>query len=103
MKDIHYDKLKDFALLWVPALATFINTVGMVWVLPYTNEVTATVTALGVLLGAGLKISSSNYTPPVDGDLVVTNHNEVYADFPVNPSRLEHGETLTMRVSKPQE
>lgn len=101
MKNHHYDALKNVALLWIPALATLINTVGMVWGLPYTNEITATITAVGVFLGAGLKISSNNYTPPVDGDLVVTKHDEVYADFPAEPSALNDGDTITMRVTKP--
>lgn len=103
MKDRHYNIIKNITLLWIPALATLVNTIGMVWGVPYTNEVTATITALGVFLGAGLKISSNNYTPPVDGDLVVTKHNEVYADFPSEPSRLNDGDTLTMRVTKPSE
>lgn len=103
MKDHHYNIIKNITLLWIPALATLVNTIGMVWGVPYTNEVTATITALGVFLGAGLKISSNNYTPPVDGDLVVTKHNEVYADFPSEPSRLNDGDTLTMRVTKPSE
>nr|DAP26029.1 MAG TPA: holin [Caudoviricetes sp.] len=101
MKNHHYDALKNVALLWIPALATLINTVGMVWGLPYTNEITATITAVGVFLGAGLKISSNNYTPPIDGDLVVTKHDEVYADFPAEPSALNNGDTITMRVTKP--
>jgi len=101
MKNHHYDALKNVALLWIPALATLINTIGMVWGLPYTNEITATITAVGVFLGAGLKISSNNYTPPVDGDLVVTKHDEVYADFPAEPSKLNDGDTITMRVTKP--
>ena len=101
MKNHHYDALKNVALLWIPALATLINTVGMVWSLPYTNEITATITAVGVFLGAGLKISSNNYTPPIDGDLVVTKHDEVYADFPAEPSALNNGDTITMRVTKP--
>lgn len=101
MKNHHYDALKNVALLWIPALATLINTVGMVWGLPYTNEITATITAVGVFLGAGLKISSDNYTPPIDGDLVVTKHDEVYADFPAEPSALNDGDTITMRVTKP--
>ena len=101
MKDHHYDTLKNIALLWIPALATFVNTVGMVWGLPYTNEITATITAVGVLIGAGLKVSSNNYTPSVDGDLVVTKHDEVYADFPAEPSRFKDGDTITMRVTKP--
>nr|DAX75538.1 MAG TPA: holin [Caudoviricetes sp.] len=101
MKDHHYDSLKNIALLWIPALATFVNTIGMVWGIPYTNEITATITALGVLIGAGLKVSSNNYTPSVDGDLVVTKHDEVYADFPAEPSRFKDGDTITMRVTKP--
>lgn len=101
MKDHHYDTLKNIALLWIPALATFVNTIGMVWGIPYTNEITATITALGVLIGAGLKVSSNNYTAPVDGDLVVTRHDEVYADFPAEPSRFKDGDTITMRVTKP--
>lgn len=101
MKNHHYDALKNVALLWIPALATLINTVGMVWGLPYTNEITATITAVGVFLGAGLKISSNNYTPPIYGDLVVTKHDEVYADFPAEPSALNDGDTITMRVTKP--
>lgn len=101
MKDNHYDSLKNVALLWIPALATFVNTIGMVWGIPYTNEITATITALGVLIGAGLKVSSNNYTPSVDGDLVVTKHDEVYADFPAEPSRFKDGDTITMRVTKP--
>lgn len=101
MKNHHYDALKNVALLWIPALATLINTVGMVWGLPYTNEITATITAVGVFLGAGLKISSNNYTPPIDGDLVVTKHDEVYADFPAEPYKLNDGDTITMRVTKP--
>lgn len=101
MKNHHYDALKNVALLWIPALATLINTVGMVWGIPYTNEITATITAVGVFLGAGLKISSNNYTPPIDGDLVVTKHDEVYADLPAEPSALNDGDTITMRVTKP--
>lgn len=101
MKNHHYDALKNVALLWIPALATLINTIGMVWGLPYTNEITATITAVGVFLGAGLKISSNKYTPPIDGDLVVTKHDEVYADFPAEPSKLNDGDTITMRVTKP--
>lgn len=101
MKDHHYDSLTNVALLWIPALATFVNTIGMVWGIPYTNEITATITALGVLIGAGLKVSSNNYTPSVDGDLVVTKHDEVYADFPAEPSRFKDGDTITMRVTKP--
>lgn len=101
MNDKTYDILKRVALIVVPALATFVNAVGIVWGVPYTNEVTATITALGVFLGAAIGVSSKNYEPDTHGNLVVTKHDEVYADFQAEPSRFKDGDMITMRVTKP--
>ena len=103
MNDKTYDILKRVALIIVPALATFVNAVGIVWGVPYTNEVTATITAFGVFLGAAIGISSKNYEPDTHGNLVVTKHNEVYADFTAEPSNLKDGDTIILKVSKPTE
>lgn len=103
MNDKTYDILKRVALIVVPALATFVNAVGIVWGVPYTNEVTATITAFGVFLGAAIGISSKNYEPDTHGNLVVTKHNEVYADFTPEPSNLKDGDTIILKVSKPTE
>lgn len=103
MNDKTYDILKRVALIVVPALATFVNAVGIVWGVPYTNEVTATLTAFGVFLGAAIGISSKNYEPDTHGNLVVTKHNEVYADFTAEPSNLKDGDTIILKVSKPTE
>lgn len=103
MNDKTYDILKRVALIVVPALATFVNAVGIVWGVPYTNEVTATITAFGVFLGAAIGVSSKNYEPDTHGNLVVTKHNEVYADFTAEPSNLKDGDTIIMKVSKPTE
>lgn len=103
MTDKTYDILKRVALIVVPALATFVNAVGIVWGIPYTNEATATITALGVFLGAALGVSSKNYEPDTHGNLVVTKHNEVYADFTAEPSDLKDGDTIILKVSKPTE
>ena len=96
-----YDGLKYVAILVIPALATFVNSVGIVWGIPYTNEVTATITALGVFLGAALRVSSKNYTPETHGNLVVTKHDEVYADFVSEPNDLKDGDTIVLKVTKP--
>lgn len=40
MNNQTYDILKRVALIVIPALATFVNAVGMVWGVPYTNEAT---------------------------------------------------------------
>lgn len=103
MNDKTYDILKRVALIVVPALATFVNAVGIVWGVPYTNEVTATITAFGVFLGAAIGVSSKNYEPDTHGNLVVTKHNEVYADFTAEPSDLKDGDTIILKVSKPTE
>lgn len=103
MNDKTYDILKRVALIVVPALATFVNAVGIVWGVPYTNEVTATITAFGVFLGAAIGVSSKNYEPDTHGNLIVTKHNDVYADFTAEPSNLKDGDTIILKVSKPTE
>lgn len=102
MNDKTYNILKRVALIIVPALATFVNAAGMVWGIPNTNEITATITAFGVFLGTVLGVSSANYTPETHGDLVVTNGNDVYADFARDPAHLKDGDTIVLKVTKPE-
>lgn len=101
MNNKTYDVLKRVALIIVPALATFVNASGMVWGLPYTNEITATITAFGVFLGATLGVSSASYEPETHGNLVVTKHDDVYADFAAEPANLKDGDTIVLKVTKP--
>lgn len=101
MNNRTYDILKRVALIVIPALATFVNAVGIVWGIPHANEATATITAFGVFLGSALGVSSANYTPETHGDLVVTKHNDVYADFAAEPANLKDGDTIVLKVSKP--
>lgn len=102
MNNKTYDVLKRIALIVVPALATFVNAVGVVWGVQYTNEVAATITAFGVFLGAALGISAKNYEPETHGNLVVTKHDEVYADFANAPTDLKDGDTIILKVTKPE-
>lgn len=103
MNNKTYDILKRVALIVIPALATFVNAVGIVWGIPYATEVTATITAFGVFLGAALGVSSANYTPDTHGNLVVTKHDDVYADFAAEPANLKDGDTIVLKVTKPEE
>lgn len=102
MNNQTYDILKRAALIVIPALATFVNAVGIIWGVPYTNEATATITAVGVFLGAALGVSSKNYEPETHGKLVVTKHDDVYADFVAEPAKLKDGDTIVLKVTKPQ-
>ena len=56
-----YDILKWVAIIVMPALSTFIVGLGGIWSLPYAGQTAATVTAVGVLLGAFLGLSSVKY------------------------------------------
>lgn len=67
----HYDTLKNYALLYLPGLGTLYFTIASIWHLPYAEEVVGTIAAVDTFLGVILKISTSNYTPPTDGNLLV--------------------------------
>lgn len=102
MNNHTYDIIKRVALIVIPALATFVNAVGIVWGVPYTNEATATITAFGVFLGAALGVSSKSYEPETHGNLVVTKNDCVYADFVAEPANLKDGDTIVLKVTKPE-
>ena len=61
LPDHVYDILKWVAIIVMPALSTFIIGLGGIWSLPYAGQAAATVTAVGVLLGALLGLSSVKY------------------------------------------
>nr|DAI52310.1 MAG TPA: holin [Caudoviricetes sp.] len=56
-----YDVLKWVAIIVMPALATFIVGLGGIWSIPFAGQLAATITAVGVLLGALLGLSSVKY------------------------------------------
>lgn len=56
-----YDILKWISVIVVPAIVVFINTLGKVWNWQYTTEITATISAIGVFIGAVIQISSAKY------------------------------------------
>lgn len=56
-----YDILKWIALVALDAVGLFYKTIGTIWGLPLGDEVLATCTALSVLIGALIGISSANY------------------------------------------
>lgn len=56
-----FDILKWVAILFLPALAILIRTVFAIWSIPYGEEISATIVALQVFLGAILGVSTLNY------------------------------------------
>lgn len=56
-----FDVLKWVAILFLPALAILIRTVFAIWKIPFGEEISSTIVALQVFLGAILGVSSLNY------------------------------------------
>ena len=61
MSNKTYDILKYIALIVLPAIVTFWLAIANIWGLPYGEQIGATLTAIDMLLGALLKLSSDNY------------------------------------------
>lgn len=56
-----YNVLKYISVIVVPALILLVNTIGQIWCLSHTTEILATISAIGVFLGALIQISSAKY------------------------------------------
>ena len=56
-----FDVLKWVAILFLPALAILIRTVFAIWKIPFGEEISSTIIALQVFLGAILGVSTLNY------------------------------------------
>lgn len=56
-----YDVLKWVAILFLPALAILIRTVFAIWNIPYGEQISSTIIAIQVFLGAVLGISTLQY------------------------------------------
>lgn len=80
LSDGLYNKLKWFALAFIPAFEVLILTVGKIWAIPYYSEIGATVAAVGVFLAAIIGVSSKNYyedlAMPTDDNLLVLTEDE---------------------------
>ena len=61
-----YDILKYVALIFIPALVTFVTTAGTELGYPHTGTLTVLISAFGTFLGALLVVSSNSYNKGVD-------------------------------------
>lgn len=68
MNDKVYDILKEFAQIYLPAIATLYFTLASIWGLPYAEQIVGTISAIDVFLGAVLKISTIQYNKGVGGN-----------------------------------
>lgn len=101
MSNKTYDTLKWVALIFMPAFATLVNVIGGIWGLAYSDELTGTITATGVFIGACLHVSAKTYTASENaGTLVVSDEGDVYASFDTDPKELNTGDSVSMHIKK---
>lgn len=62
-----YDILKQIAL-WAVPLSVFVASMGKVWCLPYAEQISATLAAIDVLIGAVVSVSAQRYHAAEDLD-----------------------------------
>ena len=78
-----YDRLKWFALVFIPAFEFLILTLGDIWDFAHYIEIGQTIAAIGVFLAALLGVSSKNYyksigdQPAEEGEEVADPDKEV--------------------------
>ena len=61
MSNRTYDILKISALIIIPAIATFVGTLGETWGWINTDKIVVTINAISVLLGSIITKLSSDY------------------------------------------
>lgn len=61
MSDRVYKILKWACLIFIPATASLVYTIGVIWGIPYTDSVVGTLSAVSTFLGALIGISTIDY------------------------------------------
>lgn len=59
-KEKSYDTLKTIALI-MPLFIVFYEGIGKIWNIPYTEQITLTLTAINAFIGGLVKISNNKY------------------------------------------
>jgi len=61
LSDSVYDILKWVVMLALPAIATLVGSLGVIWGLPYADSIQNTIVAVNAALAMMLGISTVNY------------------------------------------
>ena len=68
LSDKIYNVLKWVALIALPACAVLYFTLAKIWGLPYGAEITATINAVALFIGALIGVSQYNINKEADDD-----------------------------------
>lgn len=69
MSNKTYDLIKNFALVYLPAMITCFCAIGEIWQIPFTEQITATAIAIDTMLGAFIKKSATDYVKKKEAEL----------------------------------
>lgn len=103
-----YDVVRILVEKVLPALGVFYYTIAHIWKLPHADEVTATFSAIAVLLAVVLTLSRKVYngnTGPQeepDGTLVVSEEGIHGAVLDTLPEDIANKQLVTFKVQNPQ-
>ena len=95
-----YDILKDVVTMVLPGLATFYFALAGIWHLPYAEQVVATITAVGTVLGIFVKFASKRYANlPVeyDGELIAVKLEDNPTDLLLSLDSHEQAEQIRQK------
>ena len=106
MSDRVYNVLKQLAQIVLPALGTFYFAIAVIWGLAYGEEVIGTISAIDVMLGAFLGLSTKMYNNSderFDGALDVladTGDKKTYSlNLFSNPEELDQKSEIIFKVN----
>lgn len=87
-----YDRLKWFALVFIPAFEFLILSLGDIWSFAHYVEIGQTIAAIGVFLAALLGVSSKNYYKGIgipEAEIEETEEDEI--DYIQDEQEAENG------------
>lgn len=77
-KEGTYDKLKTVALI-MPLFIVLYEAVGKIWGIPYTDQITMTLTAINAFIGGVVKIANVKYNK-MEVDTDTTDYDEMLVE-----------------------
>lgn len=105
-----YDIIKYLALVGLPAVATFVAAIGVIWGFDYTDQVVKSIVAFSTLLGALTVVNKAVYNrsdAKYDGEIQYeatppgTDDNIVHIDLgPTVTQAVKQGEVLMKMVPR---
>lgn len=78
----NYDKLKTIALI-MPLFIVLYEAIGKIWAIPYTDQITMTLTAINAFIGGLVKLSNIKYNN-TELDAIYDQEEENALEFETN-------------------